>query len=164
MMATAPRTRAPAAVATATVSRVDPPGRDDVFHDEDTFGWRQRESSSQHEHAVLALGEQRPHMQRATNLLADDDAPQRWRENGGRLEVPGTLGQRGPEPFGKIRILQHERALQISVAVQAGRQPEMPVEQCAGMAEQIENVGVGHSVVQKTISLHRRTSVKCAAL
>ena len=40
----------------------------------------------------------------------------------------------------------------------------MPVEQGAGMAEEIENVGLGHSVLEKEhISLHRLRAVKCAA-
>ena len=38
-----------------------------------------------------------------------------------------------------LRILQHERTLKITVAVQSRGQAEVPFEQCARLPEQIEN-------------------------
>ena len=48
-----------------------------------------------------------------------------------RLQMPRAVGQRRAELLGEIGILQHQRALQVAVAVQPGRQPEMPLEKRA---------------------------------
>ena len=63
-----------------------------------------------------------------------------------------ALGERAAERFGVRRVLQHERALQIAGAVQAGGQAEMSVEQGAGFPEQIEQVvGAGHQRTQEVL-------------
>ena len=90
-----------------------------------------------------ALGEDRAHAERATDFLADDDAAQRGRQHDRRLQMRATRSrERVAERVGELGILQHERTLQVPIAVQPGRQPEMPFEQRAGPAEQIEN-GLG---------------------
>ena len=52
--------------------------------------------------------------------------------------------ERAPELLGEVGILQHQRALQITIAVQPGRQLEVPVQQRPRLAEEIENLCVGH--------------------
>ena len=69
-------------------------------------------------------------LQRPRDFLADDDAAERRRQDGRRLQVPGAVGQRRAELLGEIGILQHQRALQVALAVQPGRQPEVPLEKC----------------------------------
>ena len=49
------------------------------------------------------------------------------------------------ERLGVRRMLQHERALQVAGAVQAGGQTEMAVEQRAGASEQVEKLVAGHA-------------------
>ena len=63
-------------------------------------------------------------------------------------------GERRAKPFRQVRILQDQRALQVAIAVQPGRQPEVPVEQGAGVPEQIENVCLGHVSPEKAHQLN----------
>jgi len=58
--------------------------------------------------------------------------------------VPRALGEGLPQPCGEFGILQHERTLQIPIAVQAGCQPKVPFEERPGLPEQIENGGGIH--------------------
>jgi hypothetical protein len=62
--------------------------------------------------------------------------------------VPREFRDRAPELLGKRGVLQHERALQIAIAVQSGRQLEVPLEQRARLAEKIENLTVSHGVIR----------------
>ena len=52
-----------------------------------------------------------------------------------------ALADGAPERFCVLRMLQDQRALQIPRTVQPGRESEMPLEQRAGTAEQIKEVG-----------------------
>ena len=63
----------------------------------------------------------------------------------------GSPGDRAPERLGVIRVLQHERALQVAGAVQAGGQPEVPFEERPGSAEEIEQRVAFHQKAQYTI-------------
>ena len=64
------------------------------------------------------------------------------------------MGERLAERRGKLRILQDERALQISLAVESRRQPEVALEQCAGGTEQIENICLGHDSPLNLLPAH----------
>ncbi len=88
---------------------------------------------------LLTLREDRADAERPPHLLADDDAAERRRQHDRRLHVPGPLRQRGAQRIGKLRVLQDERALQIALAVQPGREPEMPFEERTRLPEKIEN-------------------------
>ena len=140
--AAAPETVAPAAFATSIVSRVDPP----VVTTSSTTTTRSAGDSVKPRRSVSfpsdAFGEHRTHAQRATDLLANDDAAQRGRQDRRRLKMPDTLAERFAERAGELGILKDERTLKIPIAVQARRQPEVPFEQRTGPAEQIEN-GLG---------------------
>ena len=50
-----------------------------------------------------------------------------------------ALGERGAAGLGLARVLQHQRALQVPGAVQAGGQPEVAFEQGADAAKEVEN-------------------------
>src|SRR5204863_5837099 len=53
--------------------------------------------------------------------------------------------ERTTERLGMRRMLQHERALQVAAAVQPGGQLEVPLEQGAGTAKDVENVIIIHA-------------------
>ncbi len=69
---------------------------------------------------VLPLGEERTDAQGARRLLADDDPAERGREHGRRLQVPRPLGNACAQRFGELGELEHQRALEIAIAVQPG--------------------------------------------
>ena len=56
--------------------------------------------------------------------------------------MPRAFGERLSEPAGQLGMLQHERGLQVAFAVQSRGEAEVPFEQCAGLAKEIEH-GVG---------------------
>ena len=60
------------------------------------------------------------------------------------MKVPRALCDRGAQTAGKLGILKHQRALKIAIAVKSLGQPEMPFEQRARLAEQIEYVSLVH--------------------
>ncbi len=68
--------------------------------------------------------------------------PSAGRQDRGRLKMLHAMRERLTKRAGKLRILQDERTLEVPIAVQPGRQPEVSFEQRAGLAEQIEN-GLG---------------------
>ena len=107
-------------MATSVASRVDPP----VVITSSTTSTRSAADSVNPRRSVstpvLPLGEDRAHAERAPDLLADDDAAERRREHGRRLQVPRPLGDACAERLGELGELEHERALQIAVAVQPG--------------------------------------------
>src|SRR5258708_6232195 len=67
------------------------------------------------------------------------------------------IGDRAAGGLGVLRVLQHERALQIAGTVKPGRQPEMALEQCARLAEQIKKLVAGHSALSPFAHELRRT-------
>ena len=95
-------------------------GRNHVLDDQHAVRRRQREPAPEHETPVLPLGEERTDAERARRLLADDDAAERGREHGRRLQVARPLGDTGAERFGELGELEHQRALEIAIAVQPG--------------------------------------------
>ena len=84
---------------------------------------------------------------RAADLLADDDAAQGRRQHHVAPQARVAAAMRGAEGLGAGGVLQHERALQVAGTVEARGQPEVPVEQGAGLAEMAQDVGVVHRTV-----------------
>ena len=118
--------------------------REHVFDDEHAIVAREHEPAPQREHAVLPFGEERADAERARHLMADHDAAERRRQDDGRAQRLGRDGNLAAECFGVDGMLQHERALQVAAAVQAGRQPEVPIEQGAGAAVEVEQLVACH--------------------
>jgi hypothetical protein len=83
--------------------------------------------------------------------VADDYAAESRRKDHGRIQVGDACADRTAERFGVLRVLQHQRTLEIPGAVQAGRQAEVAVEQGAGFPEEIEEVvGTRHHAIWKS--------------
>ncbi len=145
MIAPAATTVAPACRATSIVSRVDPPVVTTSSMTMTRSAASRVKAAPQRELAILPLGKYRAHAERARDFMSDDEAAERRREHGGDAGRRQQPGQRAAERLGMRRMLQHERALEIAATVQAGRQPEVPLEQRARFAEQLQHVnGVGH--------------------
>ena len=103
------------------------------------------ESASQGQYAVLPLGEEGAHPERARDFVADDDTAQGGRKNRRRAGVVKRRGKGPAQRLGVTRMLQDQRALQVSGAMQAGRQSKMSFEQRARLAEQSQNIdGIRH--------------------
>src|SRR6266545_720286 len=120
------------------------PGRDHVLDDDDAIGWREREAATQRQLAVLPFREDRAQVHRAADFLPDHDAAKSGREDHGRLQMLEARGKRTPQLFGEVRVLQHERALQVPIAVKPRRKLEVPFEQCTGLPEEIKNFVICH--------------------
>ena len=114
--------------------------REHVLDDEHAIPLAEREPTTQHERAVVAFGENGAHAERTADFVADDDTAERGRQNHRRLQIARAVADGTPQRFRVRRMLQHKRALQIAWAVQPGRESEMPLEQRAGTAEQLEKV------------------------
>src|SRR6185295_4508187 len=91
--------------------------------------------------------EDRADAERARDLVADDDAAERRREDHRRPQITGALRDRAAQRLGMLRMLQHQRALQIARAVQARGQPEVSVEQRARAAIEIEEIVARHAAL-----------------
>jgi hypothetical protein len=117
-----------------------PACRDDVFDNEHALALVEREPPPEREGAVLPFREYRTHAQGPGYLVTDDEATERRRQDNLRIERPRRLRQGLAQPGGVPGILQHERALQISGAVQPRRELEMPLEERAARPEQRQNV------------------------
>ena len=86
----------------------------------------------------------RPHAEGAPDFLSDDDAAERRREHHGGAQVAHAIRDRAAERLGLLRMLQHERALQIAGAVQPRGQTEVAFEQRARPAVQIKKLVACH--------------------
>ena len=116
-----------------------PARRHHVLDHEDALAGREREPAAQRQRAVLPFGEDGAHPQRASDLLADDNPAEGWRQHGLDAETPYTVGDGSAAQFRVTRVLEDERTLQVPGAVEAGGEPEMAFEQGADAAEGIEN-------------------------
>ncbi len=119
---------------------------DDVLDDEDALPGREREAAAQRETAVLPFCEDGPHPERAPHLLPDDDSAESRREDCLHAQIADAVREERAAALGFGRVLEHEGALQVAGAVQAGGQTEVPVEERAYAAEQVEHgIGGGNS-------------------
>jgi len=121
-----------------------PARRHHVLDHDNALGVCQAEAPAQPESAILALGENRPGAERPAHLVPDDQPAEGRREDRGRPQVADPVGQRAPESLGMGRMLQDEGALEVARAVEAGREPEMPLEQRGATAEQVEQLVTCH--------------------
>jgi hypothetical protein len=72
--------------------------------------------------------------------VTNNEAAERRREHDRRLKPAQRLTERLPERLGMAWVLKHQRALEITGTVQAGRKAEMTLEQRTRRAEECENV------------------------
>ena len=156
--AAAPTTSAPAAARHVHRLPRGQPRGDHVLDDEHALGGRELEPAPQGQPAVLAFGEQRPHAERARNFMADDHAAERRRQHDGRGQLAHLRLDRSAERAGGHRILQHEGALQVAAAVQAGREAEVALEQGARLPEQLQQ-GIAIELTHD-VEIGRRDAVR----
>ena len=120
-------------------------GREHVLDDEHAIALGEREPAPQRQCAVLPLGENGAHAERAAHFMADDDAPERGCEHHRGPQIARPLADELSERLRMLRVLQHERALQSTRTVQPGGEPEASLQQGAGTAKQIEELRGGVS-------------------
>ena len=74
----------------------------------------------------------------------------------GTLEHEGS--ERAPQRGGVLRVLQHERALEVATAVQTRGETEMPLQQSAGFLEELEDVFLRHTCSLGPLSIMLKTA------
>ena len=124
-----PRPARPAAVATWIVSRVEPP----VVTTSSTTSTRSASARLKPRRRRRTPSSRSAKIARTPSARATSwpmiRPPSAGDRTVGRPQVAHAVGQRAAERLGVTGMLQHERALQVARAVQAGRQPEMSFEQ-----------------------------------
>ena len=121
-------------------------GGDDVLDDEDPLGGGEREAPAQRQPAVAPFGEDGPDAERAGHLVSDDHAAEGRGQDHARRQRTHPRRHRRAERRGPRRVLEHQRALQVARAVQAGRELEMPLQQGAGVPEALQQVVGMHGI------------------
>src|SRR6185503_14069952 len=113
--------------------------RDHVLDHENFLTRGNRESPPQRQLAVLPLGKNRSNTKRTADLLPDDDAAERRRQDHVRRKRTHMFGNRRSTRLGFGRMLQDERTLQVPGAVKSGRQPEVSLQQRAHTSKPIQH-------------------------
>src|SRR5439155_433672 len=120
-------------------------GGDDVLDDQAALARREGEAAAQRHRTGLALREERADAERARHLVGHQDAADRGGQHRCRARVAEWRGQGRAERGGVLRVLEHERRLEIDVRVKAGGQPEVAVHERAGLLVELERLLFGHS-------------------
>ncbi len=119
--------------------------RPNIFNHKNMLVRLKRKSASQgHRTAGIALGKQRRHSparnalrlwQSPRNFLPDNHATQSRRNNSPDYRIGKQRGQRLPKFLGQARVLQNERALYVSPAMQPAGKLKVPVPDRSGRLE-----------------------------
>jgi hypothetical protein len=88
----------------------------------------------------FAFCEQSANPERARSFIGDDYAAYRWSYDCAYLLIAESSGQRAAYPLGMFRILENERALKITRAVQTRRELKVTFEQCARLLKNQEQL------------------------
>jgi hypothetical protein len=113
---------------------------DDILGDNETLAGLDLKTPAEDESAgAVFFNEDVFFAQVAGNLLADDDSADSRRNNGRGLEGAELVGEQPADMRRHGGVLQKKRALEKLAAVQAAAQDEMPVEESAGFAEEVED-------------------------
>ena len=104
------------------------PGRDYIFNDEHALPWLEREAAPQHQLAVLTFRKDGPHPERPSNFLADDNAPEGWRQDDLRVQLSNLGRNLLAAGFSFAWVLEDQRALQVTRTVQPRGQSKMPFQ------------------------------------
>ena len=76
--------------------------------------------------------------------MSDHDAAKRRRQHDARAQRTRAIGDGLAERFGHVRMLQHERALQVAGTVQTRGQTEVAFEQRARTPVQVKKLVARH--------------------
>jgi hypothetical protein len=118
---------------------------DDVFDDDETFAGLDLETAAHDERAIVVFfGENVRLTQLARDFLSDNDAAEGGGDDGVAFDVAELRGESGADLLGDLGVTQEEGALEKLAAVQAGAEDEVSVEKRAGLAEEVEEFGLGH--------------------
>jgi len=124
---------------------LDPPTfGDDILNDENFFAAIHLEAAPQDQFAVLLLRKNKTQAKLPRHFLTDDQAADRGRDHGHGTEMAGFCCQCRAEFFDDGHLLQGEGALKELAAVQSAAENEMPFEQRAAVAENLENFILRH--------------------
>ena len=122
---------------------------DDVFDDDEAFAGFDLEPAAQDECSLVVLfGKDMRLAQLAGDFLSDQDAAEGGGDDGVAVDAAELIGEGGADLLGDFRIAEEQRALEKFAAVQAGAQDEMSMQQRTGLAEEGEEVGLGHGKIQ----------------
>jgi hypothetical protein len=119
-------------------------GRNHVFDYENPLTGRERESAAQgHSPVGVAFREKEPDTKRPRDFVSDNQAA----KSGGNHQIGSLSGnqikkRRGKtfaETFGVLRMLQHQRGLQVSGAMKSARKPEVALQISACLYKKVEN-------------------------
>ena len=147
MIAAAPTTVAPCAAATSIVSRVDPP----VVSTSSTTSTRSAGDSEKPRRSASA-----PSVRSAKIARTPSARPTSWPmtmpPSAGDSTTVGdqAAGGRGDgraQRLGARGVLEHQRALQVAGAVQAGGEPEVALEEGARLPKHAQDVAIVHRAV-----------------
>jgi len=113
---------------------------DDILGDEETLAGADLKTSTQDEAAVAVFFHKDVlFAQMAGDLLADDDAADGRGDDGCRLERFELLSEHAADLGGDGGILQQQGALEKLTTMKTAAKDEVPVEERAGFAEEIED-------------------------
>jgi hypothetical protein len=112
---------------------------------------------AQNKFAVLLFGKNRSHVQSARNLMANDYPAHCRRDNAVNparvFEFRArSINERLAELFRNAGMAQHIGALKKPAAVQAGTQFKMPLQQRAGLTQDLKDFSLGHGYSLSVIS------------
>ncbi len=93
--------------------------RHDILDHQDPFSGGERETTPQHQLAVLPLGEDGANAERARDFLTDDNAAERRRQHDLGVEATQAGGDFRSTGLGLGRVLQHQRTLHVTWTVQS---------------------------------------------
>jgi hypothetical protein len=113
---------------------------DDILGDDETLAGGDLKTSAQDESAVAVFFHEDVFFaQMAGDLLADNDAADGRGDDGRGLEGFELLGEHAADLGGDGGILQQQGALEKLTTVKTAAKDEVPVEERAGFAEEIED-------------------------
>ena len=134
-----------------------PAARHDVLRDDARLARLHREAAHG-ELPVLLLGEDALLVEGARNLVADEDAAERGRDDGRRLPRQfrrDERRERRAERFRLAREAQQVRALEELRAVEPRAQFEMAAQQRAGLLQDAVNFFFGHGRILRSAGTRR---------
>ena len=113
---------------------------DDILGDDEALAGGDLKTPAQDESAVAVFFHKDVFFgQMAGDLLADDDTADGRGDDGCRLERFELLSEHAADLGGDGGILQQQGALEKLTTVKTAAKNEVPVEECAGFAEEIED-------------------------
>ncbi len=104
-----------------------------------------KEAAAQHENILLFFHENETHAELPRHLLPDHEPAHCRGQHRDRLVTAQLVGQGRAQPLDAWHVLQRKGALEKLPAAQAAAQNEMPLQQCAGVLEELKNLVPRHA-------------------